>query len=187
MRTVIVYESMFGNTRQIADAIGEGLSSAGEVTVVPVGAASQDVIGAADLVVVGGPTHMHGMSHANSRKGAVSAAAKPGSSVTLEPGADGPGVREWLAGPVTPTGVAAAFDTRLTGLAPLTGHASKGITSLLRRKGLKIAADPASFLVTTANELQPGELDRARDWGAALAAKVLPAQTAAAGTRRRPG
>ena len=180
MRTVIVYESMFGNTRTIATAIAEGLSSAGEVSVVPVSRASQDLIGQADLVVVGGPTHMHGMSHPNSRNGAIEAARKPGSKLSIEPDAAGPGVREWLAGPIQPAGAVAAFETRLTGVAALTGRASKGITALLRRKGLTVIADPASFLVTTGSELCPGEADKARAWGASLATKFKAADAARA-------
>jgi flavodoxin len=31
MKTVVVYESMFGNTKAIAEAIAEGLGGAGEV------------------------------------------------------------------------------------------------------------------------------------------------------------
>ena len=41
MRVVIVYESMFGNTHLIADAIAEGLAPGNEVTVVPVAQAAR--------------------------------------------------------------------------------------------------------------------------------------------------
>ncbi len=63
MRAVIVYESMFGNTHAIADAIGEGLEPKLEVVVVPLAEAGRERLGDADLLVVGGPTHFHGMSH----------------------------------------------------------------------------------------------------------------------------
>jgi flavodoxin len=36
MRAVVVYESMYGNTHQVADAIGAGLSTAFDVSVAPV-------------------------------------------------------------------------------------------------------------------------------------------------------
>lgn len=49
--------------------------------------------------MVGGPTHAHGMSRASTRKAAAEAAAKPVSGVTLEPGADGDGLREWFGSP----------------------------------------------------------------------------------------
>lgn len=68
MRAVVVYESMYGNTHLIADAIAAGLSARFEVRVVPVSEAGADVLEGADLVVVGGPTHGHGMSRAVSRK-----------------------------------------------------------------------------------------------------------------------
>src|SRR6186997_3449161 len=74
MKAVVVYESMYGNTHQIASAIGEGLRSVAEVVVVPVGEADAELVKSADVVVVGGPTHAHGMSHAGTRKGAVDAA-----------------------------------------------------------------------------------------------------------------
>ncbi len=65
MRTVVIYESMYGNTHLIADAIADGLRSvSGDVAIVPVADTVDDVLEGADLVVVGGPTHAHGMSRA---------------------------------------------------------------------------------------------------------------------------
>ena len=40
MRAVVVYESMYGNTHGIAEAIGAGLKTAFDVSVVPVAQAS---------------------------------------------------------------------------------------------------------------------------------------------------
>src|SRR5437762_10776207 len=112
MRAVVVYESMYGNTRAVADAIGDGLRGTCDVRVVPVGRAGPEEIDGAALLVVGGPTHIHGMTRHRSRAMAAEAAGKPGSTVVLEPGADGQGVREWLAylGHVNVT--AATFVTR---------------------------------------------------------------------------
>ena len=75
MRAVVVYESMYGNTHHVAEAIGTGLSEGYDVAVVPVSEADPAVLNGADLVVVGGPTHLHGMSRPSSRKGAATAAA----------------------------------------------------------------------------------------------------------------
>jgi Flavodoxin len=172
MKTVIVYESMYGNTHAIAEAIGEGLSTAGEVTVVPVADAGQHLLGQADLVVVGGPTHAHGMSRAATRKGAADAARKTGQHLDMDPAVDSGGIRDWLAALSLLDVPAAAFDTRMNGPAVLTGRASKGIASLLRGHGCTVVADPESFLVTKRDELYPGEKDRARQWGASLAAKA---------------
>ena len=83
MRAVVVYESMYGNTHLVADAIGAGLRTGFDVSVVPVSQASPAVLADADLVVVGGPTHAHGMSRAATRKAAVQAADKPVSPLGL--------------------------------------------------------------------------------------------------------
>src|SRR5689334_10279090 len=96
MRAVVVYESMYGNTHLIADAIGAGLEAAFDVRVVPVSHAGPELIADVDLVVVGGPTHVHGMSRASTRKAAVQAADKPVGGLTVEPDALGPGLREWF-------------------------------------------------------------------------------------------
>jgi flavodoxin len=53
MRAVVVYESMYGNTHLIAEAIGAGLKTAFDVSVVPVSQASPAVLADAHLVVVG--------------------------------------------------------------------------------------------------------------------------------------
>ena len=62
MRAVVVYESMSGNTHVVASNIADGLRAAYEVTLVPVAEASQNLVAEADLLIVGGPTHMHGLS-----------------------------------------------------------------------------------------------------------------------------
>jgi hypothetical protein len=173
MRAVVVYESMYGNTRAIAEAIGEGLRPVHDVVVVPVGRVGPEVLDGAGLLVVGGPTHAHGMTRRRTREAAAEMARKQESTVVLEDGATGPGVREWLAslGQVNP--LAAAFDTRVDWPAVLSGRASKGIDSVLERHGAHRAADPESFLVTKENELEPGEADRARRWGETLAALTM--------------
>jgi hypothetical protein len=172
MRAVVVYESMYGNTHLIAEAIGTGLAPGFDVTVVPVAQADDAVVSDADLVVVGGPTHVHGMSRSSTRKGAVDAAAKAAGELTLEPGADGPGLREWLdaLGKSRPHAKAAAFDTRMEAPAAITGRASKGVGRALRHHGFELVTEPESFIVTKENHLVPEEGNRARMWGARLAA-----------------
>jgi len=176
MRAVVVYESMYGNTHLVADAIGTGLSTAFEVSVVPVSHADPAVLAGADLVVVGGPTHAHGMSRAATRKAAVEAANKPVSPLEPEPEALGPGLRDWFGSLGQYPVKAAAFDTRIHGPAALTGRASKGVARLLRAHGFDMAAEPESFLVTKQDRLEPQETTRAREWGAKLAASLTPSQ-----------
>ena len=106
MDAIVVYESVFGNTR----AIAEGLAS---VPVLPVHEAAKRP-GSVDLPVVGGPTHMHGMSTARSRRIAAEGVHEDGAG-HVEPGATGePGLRSWLRElPPTAAQHVAAFDTEL--------------------------------------------------------------------------
>jgi len=170
VRALVVYESMYGNTREVASNIADGLRGAYEVTLIPVAAASADLIAAADLMVVGAPTHMHGLSTASSRQTARKAAAKPESGLTLDPDASGPALRDWLSSLAGGRALAAAFDTRLGGAPMLTGRASRGIGRQLTRHGFRLIVPPESFLVTKLNTLVDGEASRARRWGEALAA-----------------
>jgi Flavodoxin len=174
MRAVVVYESMYGNTHRIADAIGAGLGSAFDVSVVPVAHAGPDVLADADLVVVGGPTHLHGMTRPASRKSAVAAAGKAVSPLEVEPDALGPGLREWFGSLGRHDAKAVAFDTRMHGPSALTGRASRGADRMLRSHGFDVVAEPQSFLVTRQDRLDPEEAARAREWGAGLAALTAP-------------
>src|SRR4051812_10676869 len=182
MRAVVIFESMYGNTHQIARAIGSGLG-AGDVAVVPVNRIDDALLETADLIVVGGPTHVHGMSRPKTRAAAVEATHKAGNTLTMDPTADGAGVREWLTSRYG-TGsrqLAAAFDTRLHRPACFTGRASKGIARALRHDGFPLVAPPRSFMVTKEGKLDTGEEERAREWGAQLARAVAatPRTTAA--------
>jgi len=175
MNTLIVYESMYGRTHQVADSIAAGLRHAAEVRVVPVGEATPELVGWADLVVAGGPTHIHGMSRASTRKGAADVLAKPENRLTLDPAASGPGIREWLAGLLPAKGKrAAAFDTRVSAPALLTGRASGLIGKGLRQAGYELVAAPESFLVDRQTELLPGELERAEEWGMSMVDGLVP-------------
>ena len=174
MRALVVYESMYGNTRVVASNIADGLRATHEVTLVPVGEATPELLAGADLLVAGGPTHMHGISTAMTRKMAAQAAAKEGSGLALDPGASGAGIRDWLKGISGGHVLAAAFDTRLADVPAFTGRASRPIGKQLRRHGCRLIAAPKSFLVSRQNTLTYGEAERARRWGAALGAASKP-------------
>jgi hypothetical protein len=179
MRALVVYESMFGNTHVVASNIADGLRPTHEVTLVPVGRATSELVAAADLLVVGGPTHLGGLSRGASRKMAAHAAGREGSGLTLEPDAVGPGVRDWLREIGTGHALAAAFDTRLGGSPVATGRAGRTIGRLLKRHGFRVIVAPESFLVSSQSTLLDGEASRARRWGGALAVVASDACTRA--------
>lgn len=148
MGTLVIYESMYGNTEQIARAIADGLGAAGSVEVRSMQAAGELPAGL-ELLVVGGPTYAHGVE------------------ASMKMFLDG------LPSNVLDGVRAAAFDTRLNWPKLLSGAASKGIADRLERKGALIVADPESFLVEDKDgPLLAGELERAAAWGRSLAAST---------------
>ncbi len=168
MRALVVYESMFGNTHEIANCIGDGLGQHHTVLVRRVGDVTNDLVQGVDLLVVGGPTHVRGLSRRQTRLSAEKMAAKEGSTLELERDAVQFGLREWLPALRVHDGmVAAAFDTRADGPPLFTGRASRRIEKRLRKLGLHVVATK-SFLIDGEGHLAPGETDKARSWGATL-------------------
>lgn len=167
MRALLIYESMFGCTQAVAEAVAEGLAAGGfEVETHEVGQAPPGVASDVDLLVVGAPTHAFSLSRPSTRGDAVRQGARPEAART--------GLREWLTALDGDShGPAAAFDTRVTKVRNLPKAASTRAARLLKRHGFRLAARPTPFLVTdTQGPLVDGELDRARAWGRDLAARV---------------
>lgn len=174
MKAIVVYESMYGNTRHVAEAVARGLGEAGTVEVLTVLDAAAVDPGDYDLVVVGGPTHIHGMSTESTRHVAQEAAESSSGHLVMEADAAVEGVREWIQTYSGIPGTAAAFDTRFDGAHLLTGRASKRIDKHLRHAGFTMLASPESFLVTgKETHLLPGEETRAQAWGEFLAARAI--------------
>jgi len=169
MRAFVVYESMYGNTRDVALAIAEGLSGRFDVETFEVGQAPVNLEGV-ELLVAGGPTHAFGMSRAKSRLDA----AKQAPEGLVSPGI---GLREWfdrLEAPSDPP-AGAAFDTILAkpGFLRLFAWCARGIERRMRRRGMLIARRAQHFTVTaTKGPLAAGEFDRARAWGEQLGRSV---------------
>lgn len=172
MHALVIYESMYGNTHALAEAIGRGLGTRWTASIVPVAHADEHNLAAFDLLVVGGPTHAHSMSRDSTRTAAAEAATAPGSRLHLDPDGSGAGVRDWLHGLSSQSGIAAAFDTRVDAPALVTGRAAKGIAHALEHVGFTLVSPPQSFLVTKETVLAAGEIERAEAWGNALGALV---------------
>ncbi|MGY1703294.1 flavodoxin family protein [Geodermatophilus sp. SYSU D00697] len=168
-RALVVYESVFGDARTIAQAIADGLSASLPADAVAAAQAPAELGPDLGLLVVGGPNHAFGMPRPSTRESAVE-----------QYGADiadtGTGLHEWLEAVSAPTGIAAAaFDTRGSGHPVLTrmDHASRTEEKLLGRLGAHIVAPAEHFsVVDTKGPLIPGEEERARAWGATLAQMV---------------
>src|ERR671924_1273561 len=88
-RALVIFESMFGNTRTIAEAVAEGLSSRFATDLTEVSVAPTRIPEDVSLVVVGGPTHAFGLTRPRTREDAARQADAPVVSARI-------GVREWL-------------------------------------------------------------------------------------------
>ncbi|HEY3438583.1 MAG TPA: flavodoxin domain-containing protein [Actinotalea sp.] len=168
MTALVVYESMFGSTKTVAEAIAEGLRASGPVRIVEVStlASSPGSTRLADditLLVVGAPTHAFSLSRANTRQDA--AAQAPGGVIS-----SGKGVREWLEALSLPTGglPVACFDTKVA-KPNLPGSAAKSAEKRLKGMGGRPVVAARSFKVHgKADGLLEGEADAALAWGRAL-------------------
>lgn len=167
MRALLVFESMFGDTKEIAEAIVTGLPAGFVADLAEVGQAPTTIRPDVDLLIVGGPTHAFGMTRPSTREDAVKQAA--GAPII----SSGRGLREWLESLVVRNGLpAAAFDTRMNS-PRLPGSAAHAAERRLRRLGCHIVAPAESFYVTgTKGPLRDGELVRARAWAARFTAAV---------------
>lgn len=166
MKALIVVESMFGNTRAAADAVAEGLrGAAAEVEVVDVTEAPAAVSGDVDLLVLGGPTHAFSMTRESTRQDALQKSNTPNGVAKAATG-----IREWIAAVAPDARVRVlTFDTRVK-KAFIPGSAAKSAAKALEEKGFEHAERGETFWVEdTPGPLKPGEIERAREWGRALA------------------
>jgi flavodoxin I len=145
MKTLIIYDSLYGNTEQIAKAIGGGIG--GEVKVVRVGEANPAEMGAYDLIIIGSPTQ--GGRHTVAMRGflgKIPADALKNKRV-------------------------ASFDTRAkTFFVKMFGWAANRIAEALKEKGGNLVAPGEGFFVkATKGPLVEGELERAAAWAKGIA------------------
>ena len=169
MRALVVYESMFGNTRTVAMSITRALERSGvATTMMPASTAPTDTSGF-DLVFVGAPTHAHTLPQPSSRTEAASWAKQTERALVLEPSAKTPGVREWLKAldEVNSPARFAAYATRVDIPRIFSGDASVSITKRLKAAGVR-NTERECFIVSSVNVLLDGEAERAAKWATGL-------------------
>ncbi|HEX6760519.1 MAG TPA: flavodoxin domain-containing protein [Propionibacteriaceae bacterium] len=167
MKALVVYESMFGNTEQIARAVADGLGESIDVQLVEVPHAPSEPDPEVSLIVAGGPTHAFSMSRESTRADAINRGAQEGEREF--------GLREWLA--ALPAGnhtaKIATFDTKIESMRYAPGSAAKGAAKAARHHGYESAAKAESFYVREVDgPLVVGEVDRALAWARQLAASM---------------
>lgn len=168
MKALVVFESMWGNTEEIARAVAAGLAEQMEVTTFDVNWAPADPGPEFGLIVAGGPTHAFSMSRPGTRAEAHSRGAPFGDQ--------GIGLRDWLdqLPPGRHTQMMATFDTRVGTVRHLPGAASKSAARDARRHGYPRAGHPESFYVEDmGGPLLVGESLRATAWAREIAAEAV--------------
>jgi len=153
MKALVVYDTFFGNTEEIARAVAAELGA----EAIKVDGAGPNSLAGLDLLVVGSPTR--GFSASPNTKAFLKGLA-PGSLQGVK---------------------VAAFDTRITIedskswllniMMKLFGWAAPRIAKRLTRSGGTSAAAPEGFAVLDSKgPLKPGEVERAKAWARRLAA-----------------
>jgi hypothetical protein len=161
MKTVVAYESLWGNTAAIARAIAEGIGP--EAQALCTDEACAAVVADADLVVAGAPLLGFSLPTDKMRHGIRTNPGRPPASPDLSH----PSVRSWLAALPAGQGRFTAFETRLR-LSP--GSATADIARGFERAGYRQLAEAQRFLVKGKfGPLRDGEPEKARRWGVELA------------------
>lgn len=159
MDVLVVVESCFGNTARVAEAIADGLRSAG-ASVELTDAVTAPAPSGVDLLLVGAPTHNRGLPTVKSRAQAVE---RGGHSVES-------GIGEWLSGLPKQSGLrAVAFDT-VVSRGFFAGSAAKRIERRLRRLGVDVHGQESFLVQGQPAHLVEGEAERAQAWGASWGA-----------------
>ncbi|MCY7395268.1 MAG: flavodoxin/nitric oxide synthase [Nocardioides sp.] len=167
MRVLIVFESMFGLTAALAEAVAAGLRGRGaEVSLLRAGAPGDHDLAGCDLLVLAAPTHALTLSRPASRADAVERGADEAAATT--------GIREWMAAlDVAVTAdhrpVVAVFDTRARIARHWPGSAARATTRVMRGKGFDVRERASFYVEDVTGPLLPGELERAHGWGRQLA------------------
>jgi flavodoxin I len=145
MRTLVVYDTQYGNTEMIARAIGDAIE--GEARVLRAGEVSPSELERPDLLIVGSPTH------GGRPTPAIQGFIKEAPAALLE-GTE-----------------VAAFDTRGSSwFVRIFGYAATKIADSLKKRGGKLVASPEGFIVEgTQGPLKEGEAERAAAWAKGIA------------------
>ena len=164
MKAIVVYESYWGNTASVAQAIAEGLGEGARAMAAD--EAKAEALAGAGLIVAGSPIIAFSLPSEKTRNDMV---AKPDKKAPCPPDLSHPSIRTWLVALQEGSGGvrAAAFETGFK-LSP--GGSAGKILRMLEEKGYKPIAKKQRFLVKASyGPMKDGELDRAKAWGAELA------------------
>jgi flavorubredoxin len=160
MNAVVVYESHWGNTAAVAQAIADGIGSGARA--LNTDEATREVLSGVDLIVAGSPV----IAFALPRDGALHQLERD-EKAPVPPDVSHPLLRTWLDNLRVSRGFGAAFETRIWwSLRGATGTIETKLqNSGYERPRARGAVHRAGWL----RAARDGELERARKWGVELA------------------
>ena len=163
MNVIVVYESHWGNTAAVANAIAVGFGP--DARAVATDEVSRTDVAEADLIVAGAPVMAFNLP--GDRMLATLADDK---KAPVPADVSHPSMRSWLDRLPAGHGRSAGFET---GLRWSPGGATGAIGRKLEQAGFKRLAKSHRFVVTGSyGPLRDGELERARRWGSELAGAI---------------
>ena len=172
-RALVVYESFFGNTEHIAEAVAAGLRLEDwSAIVLDVTAVDDNVLEGIDLLIVGAPTHAFALSRPSTRREAVGRGGRACYARVA--------MREWLE-QLAPSAqvLAAAFDTRASKVRHLPASASRSAAHMLRAKGYRLITRSHGFVVCDIDgPLESRQTETAIAWGRVVACDAQSARAA---------
>ena len=172
MKTIVVYESFWGNTAAVARAVAEGYGP--ESKALSTAEAAGEALSGIQLIVAGAPVIGFRLSTEEARR---SMSRDPRYS-EKPPDLSSPALRSWLSALPSGAGYFAAFDTRFR-WSP--GSATGAIARALEQAGYRRLDRDQRFLVKGVyGPLADGELERAMAWGTKLAQLSASVRTPAA-------
>lgn len=156
MKTIVVFDSIYGNTKYIAESIAQGI--AGDVLILNVKDAGISELKNLDLLIVGSPTH--GGRPSKDTKAFLDSIPK-NSLKNIHVAAFDTGI--------SPEGKGFFMRTIIN----IFNYAAKPISSSLNKKGGTVIAEPEGFIVEgREGPLKPGELERATRWAREISQKL---------------
>ena len=163
MKVIVVYESHWGNTASVAQAIADGFGP--EARALTTDEASPTAVAAADLIIAGAPVMAFSLPSDRMLATLVGDAKAP-----APPDLSHPSMRSWLDGLPAGHGRSAQFETGLVGR---RAEATSAIGHKLEAAGFKRLGKSRRFVVKGSyGPLRDGELERAHQWGTELAAAI---------------
>ncbi len=152
MHTLVIYDSLFGNTEKLAHSIASGIGK--NVPVMKVNEVNPESLQNLDLLVIGSPTH--GGWPSEKTKSFINSLSE--------------GVLHELRTATFDTSISVEGQSKVTKFfVKMFGYAAGRLTAMSKKKGASIVASESFYVSGKEGPLVEGEISRAKKWAASIA------------------